>query len=574
MSRVAPEPPARVRGMLPYLEHLVPLAGCAVLIASCILVSARKFFWNDELYSHYLLAEPSLAGMLAAFHAPINNTPPLYFVMGWLWARPFGAGELSLRLFSSLAFCVALWLTWRVLRRAYGPTPAAIGSLAVFCTSVLVFEQNAEARMYGLYLALAAAALLLFDRSMRERDPSRRTVMALVAVHAALVLTHLLAPLYSAAFAVAVILADAGLRRFRPRAWLPIAGAWLAFVLYVPSFLVQVRAGDPRSWVPVPLLTDMLEFLTLSSGALLLPSAVILTVFAGGMYALAGRSSESAGTTAPVAPPRSDMHLLVLAFVLLLLPAVIWAVSRIVRPIWFDRYMIPSALGWAILLARVSATAMATPARVLPRTALAARGAVTAVVLILFLAQPILLALRVEPGLRPGTGDDRFGYADLPIVTQASHQFLERQRYAERPGRYVFILDRDAAFAEASGAFGAQEYRHLVALREHFGDIFEGRILESDEFLARHERFLVLDHPEFDRTCEPRMIGVHDWDDIHCPLWVERRLLADPAWDVAVLGDTPAGTVLLVQRAPHAEPFAAHPDSLPPAAAAHTPSGS
>lgn len=562
MSRDAPEPPARVRGTLRYLEHLIPLSGCAVLITSCILVSAKKFFWNDELYSHYLLAEPSLPGMLAAFHAPINNTPPLYFVVGWLWARPFGAGELSLRLFSSLGFCVALWLTWRVLRRAYGTWPAAIGSLAVFCTSTLVFEQNAEARMYGLYLALAAAAMLLFDRSQRESEPSRRTVVALVAVHAALVLTHLLAPLYSAAFLGAAVIADAGLKRLRLRAWLPIVAAWITFALYVPSFLVQIRAGDPRSWVPVPVLTDMLEFMTLSTGALLLPSAVILTVLAGGMYALAGRFGVEGGAGAPVAPtaPRSDTHLLVLAFVLLALPVVVWTVSRTVRPIWFDRYMIPSALGWAILLARVSAMAMAAPVRVLPRIALAARGATTAVVILLFLAQPILFARRVTPGVRPGTGDDRFGYADLPIVTQASHQFLERQRYAERPGRYVFILDRDAAFAEASGAFGAQEYIHLGAIRDHFGDTFEGRILESDEFLARNDRFLVLDHRGFDRTCEPRMIGVHDWDNIHCPQWVERRLLADPAWAVTVLGDTPVGTMLLVRHARDA----AQPDSPPP----------
>src|SRR5881397_2483501 len=124
-------------------EILVPALGVASLIASCLIVSPKKSFWNDELYSYYLLADSSFVHMLRAFHDKINNAPPLYFLLGWLWSRMFGAGELSLRLFSCLGIGVAFSAVWVALRRTFSFTATSIGVLAAFCASPLVLAQNA-----------------------------------------------------------------------------------------------------------------------------------------------------------------------------------------------------------------------------------------------------------------------------------------------------------------------------------------------------------------------------------------------------------------------------------------------
>ena len=119
-------------------EYVVPALAITSLVISCIIISSKKFFWNDELYSYYFLADQSFTHMLGAFHDKINNTPPLYFLLGWLWARVFGSTELSLRLFSSLGMCIACVTVWITLRRTYSFWSASIGVLSIFCTSSLI----------------------------------------------------------------------------------------------------------------------------------------------------------------------------------------------------------------------------------------------------------------------------------------------------------------------------------------------------------------------------------------------------------------------------------------------------
>ena len=86
-------------------EYFIPAVATLSLLVSCVVVSAKKYFWNDELLSYYLFSDRSFLHMLGAFHDKINNAPPLYFVLGWVWARMAGTSELSLRLLSCFGMC-------------------------------------------------------------------------------------------------------------------------------------------------------------------------------------------------------------------------------------------------------------------------------------------------------------------------------------------------------------------------------------------------------------------------------------------------------------------------------------
>jgi hypothetical protein len=147
----------------PSREYLVPALAVISLLAACWLVSSQKNFWNDELFSYYLLSDPSFSHMLGAFHDKINNSPPLYFLLGWLWTSGFGSSPLSLRLFSSAGIGLATFVTWLTLRSVYDFRSASIGTLTVFCSSKIILYQNAEARMYGMYLAIASLLILQFQ---------------------------------------------------------------------------------------------------------------------------------------------------------------------------------------------------------------------------------------------------------------------------------------------------------------------------------------------------------------------------------------------------------------------------
>src|ERR1700745_2801257 len=116
-------------------EYAVPALATVSLVISCIVFSAKKYFVNDELLSYYLLSDKSFLHMLSAFHDKINAGPPLYFLVGWIWARIFGASELSLRLISCIGMSAALWLIWATLRRTYGFWSTSICGFFVFCSS-------------------------------------------------------------------------------------------------------------------------------------------------------------------------------------------------------------------------------------------------------------------------------------------------------------------------------------------------------------------------------------------------------------------------------------------------------
>jgi hypothetical protein len=65
-------------------EYAIPASAAVSLIISCIIISAKKYFWLDELFSYYLVGDHSFRHMMVAFADKFTNVPPLYFILGWL----------------------------------------------------------------------------------------------------------------------------------------------------------------------------------------------------------------------------------------------------------------------------------------------------------------------------------------------------------------------------------------------------------------------------------------------------------------------------------------------------------
>src|SRR5215211_6031275 len=148
--------------------ELLPLA--LIVIAAAALRFATldvQSFWYDESVSVSLIRE-GFSGMLDRIPGS-ESTPPLYYVLAWLWTRPFGTGEVGLRSLSALlgTLCVpAFWLAARELvsRRA----ALMVAALAAF-SPILVWHSQ-EARAYSLLLLLGALAVLFFARSLRDGE--------------------------------------------------------------------------------------------------------------------------------------------------------------------------------------------------------------------------------------------------------------------------------------------------------------------------------------------------------------------------------------------------------------------
>jgi len=249
----------------------------------------------------------------------------------------------------------------------------------------------------------------------------------------------------------------------------------------------------------------------------------------------------------------SEMPLLIASYLILALPFFVWMISRLIKPIFYDRYMIPNAVAWAVLLAFAVPRLMPFIGRrqhvgsIRQPSSLLARSLLLIFIAVL-LAYPMVSAKRYWRQPLPGSTDASFGYPDLPIVVQESHDFIMRAHYSPQTSRYFFILDWPSAVAPASGIFGPEEYKQIEALGRNYPKM-QRQIMQSDAFLAKYNRFLVLDYSDFDKRCPPRLKGLSSvFTDIHCPQWVEARLLHNPQYKVEVLGQNRQHAMLLVQR--------------------------
>src|SRR4051794_8387674 len=87
---------------------LVPRISTAqAVVAITVLAALLRFlwidskgYWQDEALT-LLHNRESFGGMLDAV-LNTETTPPLYFVLAWLWDKPFSSGEAGLRALSAL----------------------------------------------------------------------------------------------------------------------------------------------------------------------------------------------------------------------------------------------------------------------------------------------------------------------------------------------------------------------------------------------------------------------------------------------------------------------------------------
>jgi hypothetical protein len=475
-------------------EYLVPLLASVSLLISCAIASPKKYFWNDELLSYYLLTDPSLPHLMTAWGDTFNQSPPLYFILGWFWAKVFGNTDLSLRLFSSLAICVTLTLVWIVLRRTYNFWLASIATLSVFSFSDLILYHNVEVRMYGLFSAVCALALLAFDTINRQEKCSRKLLVANSLIHGAIVVTHLYGLFYSGAILAAFILRDRYFKIIRKNVYLSVILGWLFLLPLIPTLINQ--SNNQAKWFSVIDVITFINYFVLSNKfSFFIFALILLSVF---FYISHDSEPKNLATSKGVA----EISLLILAGTFIGVPVLAWAITLTIKPMLNDRYIIPTiAIGWPILLAYLSS-------RLFPNFTLhrqeeklswnnlftCTNKLIFFILTALLIIHPIYHAKKLgHSSPKPGINDASYGYTELPIAMEAGHDFLPRVHYSSHPNRYFHILDWETALKNTDSAFATGDYTHLSALKRQYPVI---NTIQSQEFLKKYDRFLVLNETD------------------------------------------------------------------------------
>jgi mannosyltransferase len=210
----------------------------AVAAALRLIAIGHQSFWLDESFTVDLVQRPF--GDMLSTVARTESTPPLYYVLVWLWAKVFGDGEAGLRALSALFGTIAVPVAWRAARELFSPRAGLVAAALVAFNPFFVWYSQ-EARSYSLLVLMAALSVVFLVRALRERT---RRAYVLWALTAALgLLTH-----YFAAF---LLVPEAGwlLWAARERAALAAVGAVAAVGAALAPLALHQRAQGHTSFI-------------------------------------------------------------------------------------------------------------------------------------------------------------------------------------------------------------------------------------------------------------------------------------------------------------------------------------
>jgi 4-amino-4-deoxy-L-arabinose transferase-like glycosyltransferase len=193
-------------------------------------------FWDDELFTVWLV-RMDFGDMMRAWYDS-EVTPPVYYVVTWLWGQLFGTGEVGLRSLSVLAGTAAVPLVYLVGSR-FASARAGLAAATLVAFNPFLVWYGAEARSYALVVPEVALGLLFFLAALAT--PSGRNLGGWAIASALALATHYFTVFIVVPQAVWLLLAVA---RERRRAVLAAIAAPAVAGAAVLPILMHQKAGD------------------------------------------------------------------------------------------------------------------------------------------------------------------------------------------------------------------------------------------------------------------------------------------------------------------------------------------
>lgn len=463
-------------------EIVVP-AACVYTWFWCLYEAAPKeSMWADELLTHILVTDKSVANMLDAVAEGVDGSPPGYWLTTWAWEKIAGGTPMALRFLTTAWVSVAFVASWVTFRRRYGFHAASIATTTVYFLAPVLWRHAFEARHYGLLVAGVAltnlTAEVLFDTDGKRRGPWIANALA----NALVVNTHLFGFFYAGCTALAFAIADLRQRRIRWKLWASFVAGWVTFLPWLPSLKRQQKSTEWGFWTPVPKPEDLTSFRAYIQDFPLAKLALVLLAF--GVLALvlrAGVASKQKARTDVTSP--APIAGLLYVF---LVPSIAWWLS-VHRPtsVWHERYMSPQFLGWAALMA-VALDRLGTDRPL--KGSLIGRFLRTSAMLAatLYFVRYMISETKDLARARPPSSIAPLDTGGLPVAAEMSHRVLEQWYYAPQVDMSYLL---DASTAQKVGGGTAIDYKIMSALGRHY----PVKTVPVEVFLARNPKFLHLE---------------------------------------------------------------------------------
>jgi mannosyltransferase len=218
---------------------VLAVAGLTLVALGLRAACLDESFFGDELFTHLISTRPDLQAVLAGVRSNLEISPPLYFVVAWLFAK-VGDPFVWLRMASLLAGAATVPLVYVLGARTVGRA-AALAGTAFFALSPFAIFYASEARAYALMTLLVVLSTLSLLRALETND--RRWWAAFALLQAASMYTH-----YTAAFVLAAQAGWALLTHRDRRVPLLVSSgaAALLFLPWLPEMIDDSNAPNQR----------------------------------------------------------------------------------------------------------------------------------------------------------------------------------------------------------------------------------------------------------------------------------------------------------------------------------------
>ncbi len=228
---------------------LAGIIGAAAVVRFATL--DHQSYDHDEAVTAWRVLHSGLGDTL---HVVTNSerSPPLYYMLAWVWSKLFGTGEVGLRSMSALIGCLTVPAAYLAARELSSVRAGLVAAALVAFNPYLVWYSQ-EARSYALFVLFAAWGLYFFARCLS--DPSRRNLALWALASALAICSH-----YFAAFVVGAQGLWLVLRGWPRRAPMVALGATAAVGLaLIPLAIAQEGTGRSNLFTDNPLIRRAAE---------------------------------------------------------------------------------------------------------------------------------------------------------------------------------------------------------------------------------------------------------------------------------------------------------------------------
>ena len=238
---------------------LITLAAAALRFAS---IDAQSLDHDETVTAARVLGHGFGRSMHVAFNG--ERSPPLYYVVAWIWSQAFGLGAIALRSLSVICGILTVIAAYLAGRELASRRAGLIAALLVAVNPYLIWYSQ-EARSYGMFAMWAAFGLYFFARALRRGD--RASFAGWAAISALALATH-----YFAAFIIAPEAALLLARRpSRRRALAATAALAAVGAALLPLALNQEGSGRTNGFTQFPVLqraeTALIKYSTAEGSA-------------------------------------------------------------------------------------------------------------------------------------------------------------------------------------------------------------------------------------------------------------------------------------------------------------------